>query len=172
MGRVLHLRLAMPALDATHPLACHAPFLRTLARRLCRSQVDADDLVQDTFVRALRAPMPADVNARAWLARVLRNLFIDRLRRRAARRDDARVEPDTIAAPPPPPDAPWWSELTVDDVRAQLARLPEPQRVSFELFALEGRSYHEIAARTGTRAATVGTRVLRARHKLRALLAA
>lgn len=162
----------MPTAATAHPLACHAPYLRDLARRLCRSSSDADDLVQDTFVRALRSPMPADVNARAWLARVLKNLFIDRLRRRAARREHAVVDPDTVAAPPAPAPPPWWTALTVDDVRAQLARLPEPQRVTFELFALDGRSYHEIAARTGTGTATVGTRVLRARHKLRALLAA
>lgn len=162
----------MPALDAAHPLACHAPYLRTLARRLCRSTVDADDLVQDTFVRALRVPLPDGVNTQAWLARVLRNLWIDRLRRRATRREDALVDPDAVAAPVAPPPPPWWTALTVDDVRAQLARLPEPQRVTFELFALEGRSYHEIAARTGAGTTTVGTRVLRARHKLRALLAA
>src|SRR5690606_33131572 len=65
----------------------HRPLLQSLARRLCRSSLDPDDLVQDTLERALRSSLPVDTNERAWLSRVMRNLFIDRLRQQATRRE-------------------------------------------------------------------------------------
>jgi RNA polymerase sigma-70 factor (ECF subfamily) len=148
----------------------HGPYLRGLARRLCRAQLDPDDLVQDVLERALRAAPPAGANERAWLGRVMHNLFIDKLRRRAARREDpssAMIEEVSPASD----ELPWWISLTEADVRAQLARLPEEQRVTFELFAFAGASYDEIAARLGIAKATVGTRILRARQRIREQLA-
>src|SRR5882762_5276443 len=80
----------------------HRTYLETLARRLCRHHLDPDDLVQDVFEKAFRAaqPIPDGVNERAWLSRVLHNLFIDKLRRRAARREDPLDEPPEL----PPED--------------------------------------------------------------------
>jgi len=146
----------------------HRSYLETLARRLCRHHLDPDDLVQDVFEKAFRAaqPIPDGVNERAWLSRVLHNLFIDKLRRRAARREDPLDEP--VEAPPE--ERAWWHNVTTEDIRAMLARLPEDQRMTFELFAFERRSYDEIAASLGIAKATVGTRILRARQKLRELL--
>ena len=146
----------------------HRPYLETLARRLCRHHLDPDDLVQDVFEKAFRAarPIPDGVNERAWLSRVLHNLFIDKLRRRAARREDPLDEPPDQ----PAEDRAWWHNLTVDEIRATLARLPEDQRVTFELFAFESRSYDDIAGTLGIAKATVGTRILRARQKLREML--
>jgi RNA polymerase sigma-70 factor, ECF subfamily len=144
-------------------------FVRALAMHLCRDPHDAEDLVQDLYECTLRAPIPAGVDERRWLTRVMRNLFIDKLRRRATRREDLGVDP-----PPLPPDeaAPRWQSLTEDDVRAQLEQLPVAMRATFELFALEGHSYDEIAARLGIAKSTVGTRILRARERLRELLSA
>lgn len=146
----------------------HRTYLESLARRLCRHHLDPDDLVQDVFEKAFRAaqPIPGGVNERAWLSRVLHNLFIDKLRRRAARREDPFEEPAEL----PGEASAWWHSLTVEEIRATLARLPEDQRVTFELFAFEGKSYDAIASTLGIAKATVGTRILRARQKLRELL--
>ena len=146
--------------------SAHGAYLRGLARRLCRTQLDPDDLVQDLFEKALHDPIPAGANERAWLARVMHNLFIDKLRRHTARREDLtdkvleQAEEQRL----------WWEALTEDAVRAQLVNLPQDQRVTFELFALDHRSYEQIAAQLGIAKATVGTRIMRARKRLRELL--
>ncbi|HLL23000.1 MAG TPA: RNA polymerase sigma factor, partial [Kofleriaceae bacterium] len=124
----------------------HGDYLRSLARRLCRSQLDPEDLVQDVFEKTLRSPIPDGANERAWLARVMNNLFIDKLRRRAARREDPfEHDPATIV----PPAGEWWESLTADDIRAHLPALPADQRTTFELFAFDGKSYDEIAKQLG-----------------------
>lgn len=145
----------------------HRPLLQSLARRWCRSPLDPDDLVQDTLERALRTPLPVDTNERAWLSRVMRNLFIDRLRQQATRREllEREAVPTSAAGEPA-----WWEQLTEADVRAEVARLPPQQRVTFELFTFAGKSYDEIAEQLGISKNTVGTRVLRARQTLRARL--
>src|SRR5262249_25297654 len=72
----------------------HGDFLRRLARRLCRSAIDPEDLLQDVFERAMlhAHTLVPDMDHRAWLARVMRNLFIDRLRRRTAAPAQATLE--------------------------------------------------------------------------------
>ena len=75
----------------------HGDYLRGLARKLCGRHYDPDDLLQDTYVRAMASPVPDGANERAWLSRVMHNLFIDWIRRRDARRED--VLTDAPAAP-------------------------------------------------------------------------
>lgn len=153
--------------DLAELTRAHGGYLRGLAHKLCRSQLDPDDLVQDVLEKTLHTPIPADANARAWLARVMKNLMIDKLRRKHARREDL------VAEPTPPltsDDRAWWEQLTEDTVRARLDDLPADQRVTFERFAFDGKSYDEIAAELKIAKATVGTRILRARQKLRDLL--
>jgi len=146
----------------------HRSYLEALARRMCRNQLDPDDLVQDVLEKTMRSlpSIPDGANERAWMSRILHNLFIDKLRRRAARREDPLEEP----IEPPPEDRTWWQALTSEEIRTTLGRLPEDQRRTFELFAFEGRSYDDIARTLGIAKATVGTRILRARQKLRELL--
>jgi RNA polymerase sigma-70 factor, ECF subfamily len=146
------------------------PELTQMARRLCRSNIDPDDLVQDVLEKTLRSPVPEGANVRAWLSRVMRNLFIDKLRRDRSRREDLTAEP-TAASPTDEPPA-WWELLSEEEVRAVLARVPADQRITFELFAFEGKSYDEIAATLDIAKATVGTRILRTRQRLRSLLGA
>jgi RNA polymerase sigma-70 factor, ECF subfamily len=145
----------------------HGDYLRGLARRLCRTQYDPDDLVQDTFLRTLKSPIPAGANERAWLSRVMHNLFIDAIRRRGARKEDVLVD---VAAPLADADDAWWHSLTAADVRAVVDRLPDDQRTAFTMFAFDGKSYTEIAEAQGIAKATVGTRILRARQRIRELL--
>jgi RNA polymerase sigma-70 factor, ECF subfamily len=147
----------------------HGEYLRGLARRLCRTTLDPDDLVQDVFEKTVRSPsaIPAGANERAWLSRVMHNLFIDRLRRKHARREQPIV---TEVMAGDAEEHPWWESLTADDVRAQVAKLPDDQRATFELFAFEGKSYDEIAAELRIAKGTVGSRILRARTRLKELL--
>lgn len=148
----------------------HGPFLRGLARKLCRGTFEPEDLVQDVLTRAVAHfdRLPPDVNHAAWMARVMQNLFIDRLRQRAAQRP---ISIDDVVVLQPPPETPaWWERLAREDVVAAVRQLPPELARAFELFALDGRSYKEIAATLDIPVATVGTRVLRARRRLRALL--
>ena len=144
----------------------HGEYLRGLARRLCRDHYDPDDLVQDTLLRALSSPIPEGANVRAWLARVMQNRFIDYLRRREARREDQLPELATTACD----QELWWQALSGDDVQRALEQLPDDQRVAFRMFAFEGKSYTEIAEAQRIAKATVGTRILRARLRIREIL--
>jgi RNA polymerase sigma-70 factor (ECF subfamily) len=150
------------------------PFLRAVARRLCRNTSDCDDLVQDTFERALRASGAPPVNSRAWLAAILQNLFIDRCRAVGRRPiHEPLDEHHEITAHPASyaiDDEPPWSNTTLADIREVLDEVePEFRRV-YEMQVFENRSYEEIAATLRIERVTVGTRLTRARRRLRALL--
>jgi len=147
----------------------HGVFLRRLAASLCRSSFDPDDLFQDMLERTLHHfdRLPPGVDHRAWMARVMRNLFIDRVRRRATA--PAAVELEDEPASPAPEDVAWWETLDAADIRARLREIPEGLRDAFALFALEGCSYQDIATRLGIPKATVGTRILRARRRIKQL---
>ncbi len=151
-------------------IRAHHGFLSSLARKLCRTSFDAEDLLQDVVMKTVAAHhrIPPDANLAAWMARTMHNLFIDRVRERAVRTSEA-LDERTHAAPAAETRA-WWEELRAADVRAVLPRLSDELRVAFELFAFDGLTYKEIAARQGVPVATVGTRVLRARRQLRVLL--
>jgi RNA polymerase sigma-70 factor (ECF subfamily) len=152
----------------------HERALYALALRLCGNAADARDLVQDTFERALRhlEHFQEGTNARAWLCTILRHLFISRCRTRTTwRRDDVSVEElqEQLAAPEAEP-LPTWMGFSLEHLLAALQRLPEDFREVYRLHALEGHSYEEISARLRIPKATVGTRLIRARRKLRDLL--
>jgi RNA polymerase sigma-70 factor (ECF subfamily) len=145
----------------------HEAFLRRLAARLCGSTFEPDDLVQDVLERCMVhcGELPAIDNHRTWMARVMRNLFVDRLRRRAATPEPVPLE-DHIATPVREARA-WWETIDGDEILAQTRRLPEPLRAPFERFAFDGRTYQQIAQELGITKMTVGTRILRARRRLR-----
>lgn len=148
----------------------HGRFLCSMAQLLCRSSSDSEDLVQETLVRTMRHchKLRASSNPRAWLMRVMRNLFIDRLRSRKAW--PALVELDDEIPAPAPESRAWWETLDRRDICTGLDKLPDEQRQAFELFAFEGCSYAAIASRVGIGKLTVGTRILRARRRLMQVL--
>jgi RNA polymerase sigma-70 factor (ECF subfamily) len=144
------------------------------ATRLTRDSADASDLVQDTVERALRRAQAfrAGSNLRAWLLTILTNLFIDRCRRRDRDSRLDSVDEDQLAAPERDDVVPAWANLGQDEVRAALAELEPAFREPYQLHALEHLSYQEVALRLRIPVATVGTRLSRARQRLRALLQA
>ena len=145
--------------------------LRVIARGLYRDRADADDLVQDVLERALRAldQMDLDANPRGWMVTILHNLHIDRCRRQARRgvhipaQDVPLVAEETAAEPA-------WAAIEVDDLRAGVERLPDELRTVYQMFALDGRAYTDIAESLGIPKATVGTRLSRARARLKEIL--
>lgn len=149
----------------------HHEFLSGLARKLCRGNLDPEDLVQDVLLKTVAHfdRLPDGVNHVAWMARVMRNLFIDRLRTRTAQQGAVPLE-DVVLAAPSPDERAWWEELSPARIREAAAGLPVELRETFERFAFGRESYKEIAAALGVPVATVGTRVLRARRRLRAAL--
>jgi RNA polymerase sigma-70 factor (ECF subfamily) len=152
-------------------VADQLPVLRLVARGLCRDPAELEDLIQDVFERALRAidTIDLDSNPRGWMVTILHNLHIDRCRRRA--RMQPHVPHDEVAlAAPEVAEAPAWSAIDTDDVRRAVSRLPDELRETYVMFALDGRSYAEVAAALGIPKATVGTRLSRARTRLKALL--
>lgn len=155
----------------------HHDSLCRSARQLCGNEADADDLVHDVYERALRwrSRTATHSNPRAYLHSILRNLFIDRCRRARVRPRALPIEEaERVALCRPPGDESdrSWHAVTADQVTAALAELPAEFRVVFELYAFERLRYGDIAARLGIPAATVGTRLMRARARLRDLLRA
>jgi RNA polymerase sigma-70 factor (ECF subfamily) len=146
-------------------LAHHAPALRAAAGALCRNAAACEDLVQDTFERALRhlaGDREPVRNLRAWLVAILRNTFIDRVRAEHA----ATPGIDDCPAPEPDPQ-PAWADVTLADVHAATAVLDPDLRAVFELHYLEGLRYRDIAVRLAVPENTVASRLFRARKALR-----
>jgi RNA polymerase sigma-70 factor (ECF subfamily) len=152
------------------------PVLRAVARNLVRNAAEVEDLVQDVFEKALRSlhRLDLDANPRGWMVTILHNLHIDRCRQRARMQPHVSCDDAAIAMPVSPDDgdAPIWSAITTDDVRRAAAQLPDELREVYVMFALEGRSYIDVAAALGIPKATVGTRLSRARARLKQLLTA
>jgi RNA polymerase sigma-70 factor, ECF subfamily len=140
------------------------PALRRFARALARDAETADDLVQDTLVRALRAEhLFHGGDLRTWLFTILLNL--DRNRRRGlARRPTFAVIEET--EPPAEPG----SDGSSRDITRGLSLLPVEQREVLLLVTLEGMSYREAADTQGVPIGTVMSRLSRARAALRAYL--
>jgi len=137
------------------------PALRRFARALARDAETADDLVQDTLVRALRGEhLFHGGDLRTWTFTILLNL--DRNRRRGlARRPILAVIEDIDPAGPPGTDG------TGRDIERGLVLLPQEQREVLLLVTLEGLSYREAAEVQGVPIGTVMSRLSRARTALR-----
>jgi RNA polymerase sigma-70 factor, ECF subfamily len=145
------------------------------ARRLCRSEWDADDLVQAAFEQAFHKweALSEPARCRAWLFRIARNLHIDRLRQSAARSELRLVHPSDAVAPEPSVPAETVERLSARELEAALVRLPEDQREALLLCDLWGFRYEEIAEITHVAIGTVRSRISRARsHLAQGLLAA
>jgi RNA polymerase sigma-70 factor (ECF subfamily) len=147
--------------------------LRRIAVKLAGGAVDPDDLLQDALERACRGfeRFEPGSNLHAWLRTIMQRLVIDEWRKRGRRR---QVTPDDLSTVPPEYEepAPAWSRYDVDEVRRAVVRLSEPLQTTFRLYSLGGMSYAAIGGRLGIPMATVGTRLRRARQRLRKLLEA
>jgi RNA polymerase sigma-70 factor (ECF subfamily) len=140
------------------------PALRRYARALTRNTETADDLVQDTLVRALRSEhLFHGGDVRSWLYTILTNLNRNRLRSLARRPPISTIEDD---------DAPDMAgpEAGSRDIERALASLVDDQRTALLLVVLEGLTYREVAEVQGVPVGTVMSRLARARAQIKAYL--
>ena len=147
----------------------HLDLLYRVARRMTRDQHRAEDLVQETFLRAFRSADDFDLQEygiRPWLIRILHNLHVSRgqrERRQPTRLEDEQLESASAAPEPPAP-------FTWDGMDQQLKRafdaLPEEYQTVMHLWAIEEMSYKEIADAVGVPLGTVMSRLHRARQRL------
>jgi RNA polymerase sigma-70 factor (ECF subfamily) len=157
-----------PEASLRDDLLAAIPSLRAFAISLTNDPVRADDLVQDTILRAWANSnrFQAGTNLHAWLFTILRNLFLSDYRKRKREVEDIdRAYAAKLKAYPEQQD-----HVDFEDFRAALAKLRLDQREALLLVAAQGMSYEEAAEVCGVAVGTVKSRVNRARIKLAALL--
>jgi len=176
----------------------HLDALYRLALRLARTPEDAEDLVQETFAKALRAAHTftpagnrgdAGAGLRSWLFKILHNTFLNEYRR--AQRAPAAESFDTLealdatgeyylynhllaehggAVLPRSAEDEALGRLGAEDVQTALAALPDPYRAAVTMCDVEGLSYREIAAALDVPVGTVMSRLSRGRKQLQRIL--
>jgi RNA polymerase sigma-70 factor, ECF subfamily len=157
----------------------HIDSLYSYALVLTRNRTDAEDLVQETYVRALKAMvrLKAESNVKSWLFTILRNIWLNQLRHRRTAPQLVEMDLDgstdgiSVEASHNP-HAIYVSEMERNFVREAVQRLPPAFREVILLREYEELSYQEIATILECPIGTVMSRLARARSKLRILLRA
>jgi RNA polymerase sigma-70 factor (ECF subfamily) len=155
----------------------HIDALYGYALALTRDQTEAEDLVQETYVRAMRAfgQLTPNSNAKSWLFVIMRNAWLNQMRHSRSGPhfvelddDDQHVSEDRTGSDP---HTLYLRKLEREEVKLAIENLPATYREIIVLRDIEGFSYQEIATMLGCPAGTVMSRLGRARGKLRSLLA-
>ncbi len=155
----------------------HLDALYRVALRLTGNASDADDLVQETMLKAYRAwdQYEKGTNAKGWLLTILRHAFINEYRRRT--RHPETVDVDTIEPfavfsdiQDDDPQGAFFDRIVDDEVLRAIDQLPEAFRETLVLSDVEGMSYQEIAKILEIPVGTVKSRLFRARQLLQGRL--
>lgn len=154
--------------DPRDELVSHLPALRAFALSLTREGSSADDLVQDTIVKAWTNmdKFQTGTNLRAWLFTILRNTFYSSRRKTKREVSDSDGIHASKLSTRPDHDG----RLALRDFRAAFEQLPDEQREALILVGASGFSYEEVADMTGVAIGTVKSRANRGRRKLAELL--
>lgn len=149
-------------------LAQVIPHLRAFGRSLSGNRDLADDLVQETLLKAwaARQRFQAGTNMRAWTFIILRNLFLSQMRRSRFRGEWDDLVADRILAAPASQDR----HVELSDMQRALMHLPQPQREALILVGAGGFAYEEAAEICGVAVGTIKSRVARGRVALEGLL--
>lgn len=149
-------------------LLAAVPSLRAFAFSLCGNSVRADDLVQETMVKAWAnfSSFQEGTNLRAWLFTILRNEFYSEMRKKGREVEDV----DGAMASRLPQKGRQEDHMELQEMRAALNMLPDDQREAVILVGASGMSYEEAAEICGTAVGTVKSRVSRARARLTEIL--
>jgi RNA polymerase sigma factor (sigma-70 family) len=144
------------------------PHLRAFGRSLSGSRDLADDLVQETLLKAwaARKRFQAGTNMRAWTFIILRNLFLSQMRRARFKGEWDDVTASKILAAPASQDR----HIELGDMQRALMHLPQPQREALILVGAGGFAYEEAAEICGCAVGTIKSRVARGRVALEALM--
>jgi RNA polymerase sigma-70 factor, ECF subfamily len=161
----------MPETLPNPELVAALPRLRRYARVLTGDAHRAEDLVQDTLTRAWdkRRLWRAGSDLRAWLFTIMHNVYVNQFSLRQRERAHASLDADDgpVAGWEIPMRATQSDRIEVDEVFAQIGRLPAEQREVLILAAVEELHYKEIAQRLGVPVGTVMSRLSRARERLK-----
>ena len=155
----------------------HLDVLYRVALRLTGNAADAEDLVQETMLRAFRSwdRYTPGTNAKGWLLTILRHLFINEYRRKS--RHPETVDVDTIEpfalfqeVQEEDPQGAFFDKIVDDEVLRAVDQLPEAFREAVTLSDVEGLSYEEVAKVLDVPVGTVKSRLYRGRRLLQAKL--
>ncbi|HKE89063.1 MAG TPA: sigma-70 family RNA polymerase sigma factor [Gemmatimonadales bacterium] len=155
----------------------HLDALYRVALRLTGNAADAEDLVQETMLRAYRSwdRYTPGTNAKGWLLTILRHLFINEYRRKS--RHPETVDVDTIEpfalfqeVQEEDPQGAFFDKIVDDEVLRAVDQLPEAFREAVTLSDVEGLSYEEVAKVLDVPVGTVKSRLYRGRRLLQAKL--
>lgn len=144
------------------------PSLRAFAMSLAQNADRADDLVQETLVKAWdkQASFQPGTNLKAWVFTILRNEFYSQMRKRGREvQDSDGIITARLAVHPS-----QHGSLDLDDFRSALETLPEDQREAIILIGATGFSYEEAAEICNCAVGTIKSRVSRARSRLQEML--
>ena len=160
----------------------YRPVLLRRALQLTRNECDAEDLVQDTYLRAYRFfdTFHPDNSLQAWLLRIQKNIFINQFRRQRRRQESVPVDRSCSSDELDPPGEGRIHELSPrahllqeeldEEIASALERLPETYRQVFFLGAFFGCTYGEMALLLVCPIGTVRSRLSRAKDLLRSRL--
>ena len=163
---VPHVSLSDPEFKAQ--LGQVIPHLRAFGRSLSGSRDLADDLVQETLLKAwaARQRFQAGTNMRAWTFIILRNLYLSQMRRARFKGEWDDLVADRILAAPASQDR----HVELGDMQRALLHLPQPQREALILVGAGGFAYEEAADICQVAVGTIKSRVARGRVALEALM--
>lgn len=159
---------AAAGLDPRDELVTHLGALRAFALSLCRNPALADDLVQETVMKAWKAiaGFTVGTNMRAWLFTILRNTYYSSYAKsRREVQDSDGVLSGQLSVKPE-----HDGRMAYTDFLAAFEQLPDDQREALTLVGASGFAYHEAAEMCGVATGTMKSRVNRARQKLIELL--
>ena len=159
---------AQTTTEITALVELYASLLFRIAHSVLRSPTEAEDVVQDTFVRVLehRARLPEIRDLRVWLIRIAWNLALDRKRRIRPDQMDQSVS-DTLPAGAASADRQLADRTQMYSVFREIDRLPKKERAVLLLSALDELSTPELAAVLGKSESAVRALLFRARTRLR-----
>lgn len=169
----------MPPLDQGDTMCqaalAHLAGLYGFAMSLSHNQAEAEDLVQETYLRAVRAfdRLRPESNLKSWLYTIMRNTWLNLVRHTRSGPqfiDDQEQDTVTLAKSSDDPHTEYVAGIEREHVRAAVESLPQAYREVVMLREFEGFSYEEIAEILGCAAGTVTSRLARGRDRLRAAL--
>ena len=161
-------QVALPHLDSVYRAAV----------AICGRPEEAEDLTQATFAKALERfyTLKPGTNCKAWLLQIMRNHWIDRLRRKKTAGHDVPINENLVAVRPEPRKIAWsdaddlLENFSDEQVIEALRRLPEDRRLTLFLIDVEQMKQEQVAEITGVAVGTVKSRTSRARNELRSYL--